>query len=248
LGALKRFVARRGLVENIYSDNGTNFVGAQNELKILFKTSEFNNQVLAYLGTKKIHWHLIPPRAPHFGGIWEAGVKSAKFHLRRVLGNAHLTYEEMYTLLTGIEACLNSRPLCPLTDDPNDVDVLTPGQFLIGAPLTAIPDKDFTEVPTNRLSLCRHVEKLRRHFWQRWSREYLGQLQARSRWQHQETTLVQLGTLVLLRDSTPPLHWKMGRVEEIHPGKDGVIRVVSVRVENKVINRAIRTLSVLPMM
>jgi hypothetical protein len=136
LGALKRFVARRGFVENIYSDNGTNFVGAQNELKILFKTSEFNNQVLAYLGTKKIHWHLIPPRAPHFGEIWEAGVKSAKFHLRRVLGNAHLTYEEMYTLLTGIEACLNSRPLCPLTDDPNDVDVLTPGQFLIGAPLT----------------------------------------------------------------------------------------------------------------
>ncbi|KAH0817148.1 hypothetical protein GEV33_005643 [Tenebrio molitor] len=117
---LKRMMARRGIVGNLYSDNGTNFVRTDRELK------ETN-----------ISWHFIPPHSPHMGGIWEAGVKSCKHHFKRIVGNALLRYEELYTLLTLIESCLNSRPITPMSNDPHDLEALTPGHFLIGAPLTA---------------------------------------------------------------------------------------------------------------
>lgn len=73
------------------------------------------------------------------GGLWEAAIKSAKMHLRKITGTTPLTYEELYTLLVQIEACLNSRPLCPMSNDGTDLQVLTPGHFLIGAPLTSLP-------------------------------------------------------------------------------------------------------------
>lgn len=105
LNALKRFVARRGLCTHIYSDNATNFTGASNELNInkIIQQDSFQN----YLRDQKIQWHFIPARAPNFGGLWEAAVKSVKHHLKRVLNNIHLTFEEFYTLLTQIEAVLN---------------------------------------------------------------------------------------------------------------------------------------------
>ncbi|XP_033222745.1 uncharacterized protein LOC117176601 [Belonocnema kinseyi] len=84
-------------------------------------------------------WRFNPPAALHFGGLWEAAVKSTKFHLHRVIGDSTLTFEEMTTLLTQIEACLNSRPLIAQSDDPTYISALTPGHFLIGGPLHAVP-------------------------------------------------------------------------------------------------------------
>jgi hypothetical protein len=112
------------ILANIYSDNATNFVGAQRELRDVFLADEFGNIVLRHLEEFNINWHFIPARSPHFGGLWEAGIKAVKGHIKRVIGQTSLTYEEMYTLLTGIETCLNSRPLCPLTEDPSDLNVL----------------------------------------------------------------------------------------------------------------------------
>ena len=115
IASLRHFVARRGLCKNIYSDYGTNFVGAEKELKkIIFdKTSA---ECISSFTTQGINFHFIPPCSPHMGGIWEAGgFKSTKFHLRRFVGNAELTCEEFYTLLCQIEAVLNSRPVCPLS-------------------------------------------------------------------------------------------------------------------------------------
>ncbi|XP_063924137.1 uncharacterized protein LOC135138171 isoform X1 [Zophobas morio] len=114
LAALKRFVSRRGVASNIYSDNATNFVGAHNELQIMFKQRRVSNDIETFLENKNIKWHFIPARAPHFGGIWEAGIKSAKYHLKRIVGSSVLTFEEVSTVLACIEACLNPRPLCPL--------------------------------------------------------------------------------------------------------------------------------------
>ncbi|GBN43220.1 hypothetical protein AVEN_238349-1, partial [Araneus ventricosus] len=82
------------------------------------------------------------PSAPHFGGLWEAAVKSMKFHLRRAIGAQILIYEEFSTLLVQIEACLNSRPLVPVSSDPDDLSVITPANFLIGSTLDAIPFRD----------------------------------------------------------------------------------------------------------
>ncbi|KOC58844.1 hypothetical protein WH47_01706 [Habropoda laboriosa] len=103
----------------------------------------------------------------------------------------------MYTLLTQIEACLNSRPLCPLSDDPTDLSPLTPGHFLIGESLTAFPEPDLGHVKENRLTRYQHLQKMLQHFWHRWQAEYLHQLQQRNKWRKSSHTTLGLGTLVV---------------------------------------------------
>ncbi|KAB0790431.1 hypothetical protein PPYR_15201 [Photinus pyralis] len=117
-------------------------------------------------------WHFIPAHSPHFGGLWEAGIKSVKSHLRRVLGTSLLTYEEFSTLLSQIEATINSRPLSPLSSDPNDFQPLTPAHFLIGRPLTSLPDPDVSSIPIPRLKAFELVQQLHQRLWKRWSKEY----------------------------------------------------------------------------
>ncbi|XP_071651758.1 uncharacterized protein [Temnothorax longispinosus] len=124
----------------MYSDRGTTFIGADVALKKMFVQGSHEHQRIAQVlqldGTR---WQFNPPGALHMGGKWEAVVKSVKFYLRQTIGETLLTTEELTTLLTQIEAILNSRPLEPLSDDPEDVSALTPGHFLIGGPLTTIP-------------------------------------------------------------------------------------------------------------
>ncbi|GBM08692.1 hypothetical protein AVEN_52769-1 [Araneus ventricosus] len=131
-GALKRFIARRGKPSDTYSDNGTNFVGANNELRKILKdlfNKESTGKIEDFIASEGIVWHFNPPATPHFGGLWEAGVKSLKSYLKRVVGNTVLTHEEFSTLVTQVEAVLNSRPLCNLSSNPNDDFVLTPAHF-----------------------------------------------------------------------------------------------------------------------
>jgi len=190
---------------------------------------------------------MIPPASPHFGGLWEAGVKSTKNHLRRVIGNDVLTYEEMNTILIQIEACLNSRPLCPLNTDPNDLSVLTPGHFLIGEPLATIADENWNDVPVNRMSRWQLVQSKSQHFWRRWSSEYLSRLQQRPKWLG-ESPEVKVGELVLLKDENlPPLKWKLARIKEVFPGSDGHVRVASIITSAGVFKRPIAKLCRLPM-
>jgi hypothetical protein len=131
IAAVQRFTARRGLSNNIYSDNGTNFVGAEKELKKIIFEREMN-AFPTLLVSRESTFISSPPCSPHMGGIREAGVMSIKFHLRRVVGNARLTFEEFYTLHCQVEAVLNSRPICPLSNNPDNLQFLSPGHFLIG--------------------------------------------------------------------------------------------------------------------
>lgn len=141
LAAFRRFTSRRGLCSEMYSDCGTTFVGADRALQNLLRAASPDGRLIAStVAMEGVKWHFNPPAAPHFGGLWEAAVKSTKHHLRRVIGETTLTYEELNTFLAQVEACLNSRPLRPLSDDPDDVSALTPGHFLIGAPLLAVND------------------------------------------------------------------------------------------------------------
>ena len=87
-----------------------------------------------------ISWKFIPERAPNFGGLWKSAVKSMKIHLRRVNSDVKLTFEEFTTVLTQVEAILNSRPLIPSPCDDDGIEPLTPGHFLIGKPLESLPD------------------------------------------------------------------------------------------------------------
>ncbi|KMQ91587.1 hypothetical protein RF55_8527 [Lasius niger] len=107
---------------------------------------------------EKIAWSFNPPSAPHFGGLWKSGVKAIKTHLKRVIGDQILTIEEFNTLLAQVEAVLNSRPLCPLSSDPNDLGVLSPGHFLTLEPLVSVPHVDLELVPINRLSRWQMVQ------------------------------------------------------------------------------------------
>lgn len=129
LATLRRFVARRGCPQHIYSDNGTNFVGANRELKEICKFIQNevgNSKIHEFCIENKIQWSFIPPRSPHMGRLWEAGVKSCKSHLVRITGKLLFTFEEFTTVLAQIEACLNSRPLTPMSSDPADLEPLTP--------------------------------------------------------------------------------------------------------------------------
>jgi hypothetical protein len=119
--ALRRFIARSGKQKTITSDNGTNFQGAANQLHKVYKMLHSSSEIARvqdFLVKEGCDWKFIPPHTPHFGGLWEAVVKSMKYHLRRTLGSHIATYEELCTLLAEIEACLNSRPLCTLSSDP----------------------------------------------------------------------------------------------------------------------------------
>lgn len=121
-------------------------------------------------GTK---WIFNPPSAPHFGGKWKAAVKSTKFHLLRCIGDAVLTYKELTTLLVQIEAVLNSRPLCALTNDAEDYSVLTPSYFLIGETLTTVPEPDLSSQPSTRLSRWELIRQKVDLFWKKWTTECL---------------------------------------------------------------------------
>lgn len=237
MAAFRRFIARRGRCTDIYSDCGTNFVGADKYLKQIFTD---------IASTEAINWHFNPPSAPHFGGLWEAGIKSVKTHLIRVVGNQILTYEELHTVLIQIEAVLNSRPLSPISADPNDLSPLTPGHFLTLEPLTAIPDPDITQININRLTRWQLLQKLHRDFWNRWHQEYLHTLQQRSKW-HTTKFSVAIGTMVLIKNElSPPLNWPLGRITELHPGADGIVRVATVRTTKGIFKRPLVKLCPLP--
>ncbi|GFW98305.1 integrase catalytic domain-containing protein [Trichonephila clavipes] len=153
IAALKRLCARRGRISTLMSDNATNFKDAAAELNRFIKLICNKNETLAnYFASEAIQWKFIPPRSPNFGGLWEAGVKSFKHHLYRTLVNSKITFEEFETIIIQIEGILNSCPLVPLSDNINEYEVLTPGHFIIGRPMSAIPEPAILDISDNRLS------------------------------------------------------------------------------------------------
>ncbi|XP_037928983.1 uncharacterized protein LOC119663452 [Teleopsis dalmanni] len=170
MAALKRFFSRRGKSAHLYSDNGTNFIGALKRLDKEFGNAIKNNtSIVQILATEKIEWHFIPPASPHFGGIWEATVKSTKYHLKRVIGETKLTFEEMTTFLYQTEAVLNSRPLCYVNSGIDSIDVLTPGHFLIGRPLLNEPEAEIKE-KINLVNRWELLQKMKSDFWKKWKK------------------------------------------------------------------------------
>lgn len=167
-----------------------------------------------------------------------------KHHLYRILDNSHLTYKELSTLLVRIEAVLNSRPLCPLTMDPDDLDVLTPGHFLIGSSLLSLP-----EIPESNLALNDRyiaIQRLTQQFWTRWTSDWLSHLQNRPKWHKKKWPNLQLNDLVIMKDHSSTNTWRLGRVVQLHPGEDNLVRVVTIRTQKGIFKRSISTLCKLP--
>lgn len=241
LASFKRFSSRRGIPSDVFSDNGSNFVGAKRVLAEALQFSmnqhHFISESLSKDGT---NWHFIPPASPHFGGIWEAGVKSTKFHINRVVNNQVLTFEELSTLLAQIEAILNSRPLCLNPDD--DLNPITPSHFLIGQPTTLVPEPDLAHIQISRMSRWQLLQNLMQGFWKRWHCEYLTSKQQRVKWRKEQNDL-QPGDVVIIREpNLPPGKWSLGKVEECCTGDDGHVRVVVIRCRGASIKRPITKL------
>ncbi|GFY33150.1 integrase catalytic domain-containing protein [Trichonephila clavipes] len=142
----------------------------------------FTSRRAKYFVSENIDWKFIPPKSPYFGGLWEAGVKSVKHHLKRAVGNLHFTFAEFETIMIQAEEILNSRPLIPLSSDVDNFDVLTPGHFLIGRPITSIPEPNLIDVNENRLSRWEKIAVVVQRIWKKWKSDYLNTLQARSKW------------------------------------------------------------------
>ena len=238
LAALKRFTSRRGLPADIYSDNDGTFRGANKDLKELYdllKTDQWTDTLKAFFLSSHITWHNIPERAPHFGGLWEAAVKSAKHHLKRIVGEQKLTFEEFTTVAAQVEACLNSRPLLHLdSHSPDGIQPLTPGHALIGKPLVSYPE---TALPPlqhypDRWTLC---QGLVQQFWKVWSKEYFNQLQSAHKWKQKRPNLC-VGDIVLMKDASEfKTHWGLAKVTKVFPGEDGLVRAVEVVVKKAAI-------------
>ncbi|XP_073821454.1 uncharacterized protein [Musca autumnalis] len=199
LAALSRFVSRRGCPLHIYSDNG----GADREIRANFGkvVSELKDKAVVKYGFQKLDWHFIPAAAPHMGGLWEAGVKSCKTHLKP-----------------------NSRPLSPLSHNVDDLGALTPGHFLIGGPLLVPAEPEQTE-KTSLQNRWRRLQLLTQEFCGRWKSEYLKELHKRTKWKRSQSDL-QLDDLVVLHtDSMASNEWRLGRVIKLYRGPDGRVRM-----------------------
>ncbi|XP_073835847.1 uncharacterized protein [Musca autumnalis] len=170
MAALTRFVSRRGCPNKIFSDNGRNFVGAAREIKANFRKVilDLKEKAISHFGQQKLEWHFIPASAPHMGGLWEAGVKSCKTHLKKISGQIRHTYEEFTTILATIEACLNSRPLTPQSDNIDDLTALTPAHFLIGSSLLAPAEPEAVPTKTALLNRWLKLKVISQEFCRRW--------------------------------------------------------------------------------
>ena len=163
------------------------------------------------------------------------------------MGIRTFTFEEFLTVLNQIEGILNSRPISPMSSDPGDLMALTPAHFIIGRSIKALPEGELTEIPENRLSHFQKLQSIIQNFWKRWSKEYLSELQTRTKWKKNSRTLLKLGSMVMIKnEGLPSTRWQLGRVVALHPGADGVVRVVDTKTTKGLLRRSVNKLCVLP--
>ncbi|XP_055711546.1 uncharacterized protein LOC129806797 [Phlebotomus papatasi] len=248
IASLRRFTARRGQCGTLYCDNATNFVGATGASRDerIRGIRDHNHKVVKFMSSLGTQFHYIPAYSPTFGGLWERGVGSVKSHIKKVIGDTPLTYEEFSTVLAQIEACINSRPLCAMSSEVDDLQPLTPAHFLVGHPLTLPPGPELMDMNPNRLSRWNLLQRFVQHFWRRWHQEYITTLQNRPKW-CTSTKNLEIGDLVLVREPNMRLSsWKMARIIATHPGRDNVVRVVTIKTQEGMQKRAVNTLAKLP--
>ena len=244
LMALRRFIARRGRPNVIYSDNGTNLRAGERELRQLL--GEWNQQAISdRLSQEDIIWRFNPPGAADMGGVWERMIGTVKRALRTVLGRLIVTDEVLQTVVAEAEAVVNSRPLTYVSTDADSLEALTPNHLLIGAPTLCLPPGVFRDSETSSRRLWRQTQALANQFWRRWLREYVPGLIYRQKW-NRDTKNLENGDLVLLvEDDVPRGRWPLGRVVEVIPGQDGRVRSARIRVRGGEVHRSARRLCLL---
>lgn len=225
--AFRRFSARRGVPNIVYSDNAKTFPGAQKELQAVF-------------GLKTPNWKFIVPRAPWWGGWWERLVQSVKGAIKKSVGTRSMSKMELETLLYEIEFVVNSRPLTLVSDEISTDRPLTPNHFLLGEGVSDVTVEDQESVSLSDYYL-RNRDRLN-YFWEIWSKDYLRNLPCVVP-HFEKNGQLKIGSVVVVReDNVPRLSWVLGRVLELIPGKDGKIRTVKVQTSKGALVRPVQRL------
>ena len=241
---LRQFISRRGPPEEIRSDRGTNFVGADRELRQAIRNWN-ENKIKRELQQRGIKWIFNPPSAPHMSGAWERLIQTTKRHLRALIGSNIISEFALRTLFAEIEAIMNSRPITAVSDDPRDLEALTPNHFLLQRKVTGLPPGFFTQEDRFGRKQWRKVQYLADLFWKRWINEYLRHLQEREKWTKVQKN-IQVGDLVMIAEKEQTRSkWPLGRVTETFTGKDGHVRSAKVKTANAEFHRPIIKLCVL---
>ena len=241
LNAFYRMVSRRGLPEKMVSDNGGNFVGADNELKELVKCLD-KEKIKSSTANKGIQWNFNPPLAPHFGGAHESMIKSAKRAIYAILGNADINDEELHSAFVGAESLINSRPLTYQSSHPADDVPLTPNHFLHGQAGGNFAPESVDSMSFNTPKRWRRVQELVRHFWSRWIKEWLPSLNATKKWKKGNTEF-EIGDVVLVMSTDQQRgHWKLAKIINVYPGTDNVVRVLRILVGRNEYIRSVNNL------
>jgi hypothetical protein len=243
INAVERFVARRGKVKLIRSDNGTNFVGARAELKKAL--DEWNQDKIAdHMLQREIEWKFNPPYASHMGGVWERQIRTIRAILLNLTSQQTLDDERLATLMCIVENIVNGRPLTKLSDDPNDLTPLRPNDLLVLNSGPSLPPGKFVHQDALRRR-WRQVQYLADVFWTRWVKEYLPSLQQRQKWLDPVRNF-EVGDLVLiLNENSPRYQWPLGIVTDTNKGPDGLVRSVQVRTKTGTYTRPIHKLCLL---
>ena len=230
----RRFTARNGTPSLIVSDNAKTFQATEKALNELFNHPEVRTD----LEHMRVEWRFNLERAPWWGGFFERMVASVKDCLRKTLGNARLSYEELLTVLAEVECTLNARPL---TYEYNEVDqqVLTPSHLIYGRRIKTLPDEIVEPDDVVSEAQCsarfKYLSTRLSHFWNRWRREYLANLREfhRCNTRNQDRTVEVGDVVVVFEEEKKRGKWKTGVVESLVKGKDGVVRGARVRIVTK---------------
>ena len=243
LRCLKRFAARRGLPRQFVSDNGKTFKAAAKYIQAIFKDSTVKEN-LADLGTE---WFFNIERAPWWGGAFERMVKSTKRCLRKMIGRAHFSLDELITALAEIEAVINSRPLSYISASDLE-EPLTPSHLLVGRRILNLPDhlghltdpkdEEFSVDPSVLTRRMKHFNNTLNHFWNRWRTEYLNELrEVHYHTSHKAAGIhpgLTVGEVVIVHDEQLPRGlWKLGMIQETVKGRDGEVRGAVVKMAKR---------------
>lgn len=231
LNAFRRFVARRGRPDKVWSDNGSNFVGGSRELHRAIERLDAK-AIAEYGVSQSIEWNFNPPLASHMGGVWERLIRT----VRRVLlgisrGDYSFNDEVLSTWFCEVESMVNGRPITKVGDDPSNPAPLTPNHLLLLSGQNFGPPGNFSDYEYSRR--WKRVQHLADVFWKRWVREYLPELQVRSKWHRQKENLRVGDFVLLLNEDTPRTLWPRGLVSEVFRSGDGLVRSVQVKTKSR---------------
>ena len=241
INVLRRFMSRRGPILHLYSDNGSNFIGAERLLRE--SLHDWNqNQLHTFFLQKDIQWSFNPPSASHMGGAWERMIKSVRRILQALVKEKTLNDDQLQTFLLEAEAILNARPLTPVTLDVDGETPLTSNHLLRVNAAAGMPPAPTHASDRFSKQRWRNVQLLADQFWKRWSREYLRTIISRQKGHHTKRNFKVNDVVLLVDNNTPRAQWSMGRVSSVHSDEHGIVRTVSVKCRGSELLRPIHKL------